>query len=190
MKIFGLAGTNGAGKDTIAEVLAEEFGYMNISATEMLGSELTTRGLSHERANKAALSAEWRRQYGMAAVVDRALEQFESSKTDQKGFVVGSIRHPGESDRIHELGGIQIWVDADPKIRYERITSNDRGRVEDQKSFEQFLVEEEREMKPVGDAATLNMGAVKEAADVFIMNNGNDIEAFTLQVKKELAKYL
>ena len=191
MKVFGLAGTNGAGKDTIAEVL-EEYRYLNVSATQMLGDELTARGLTHKRVNKAALSAEWRREYGMSAVVDKAAEQYENStkKDLLQGFVVGSIRHPGETDKIHAIEGLQIWVDADPKIRFERVTSNDRGRVEDKKTYEEFLAEEQREMKPSGDSATLNMGAVKELSDVFIINNGDDIEAFKRQVKQQLEKYL
>lgn len=186
MIIIGLAGTNGAGKDTVAELLADEFGLLNASATQMLGDELTRRGLSHERKNKADLSAEWRRKYGMAAIVNRAVEEFRAGA--YKGLIVGSLRHPGETDRVHELGGVQLWIDADPKIRYGRITSNDRGRVEDKKTFEEFRAEEEREMHPVGDAATLNMAGVKEKADIFIDNNSDDIEAFKSQVREILKK--
>ena len=33
-------------------------------------------------------------------------------------------------------------------------------------------------MHPIGDAATLNMSAVKEGADIFLENNGNDVASF------------
>lgn len=188
MEIIGLSGTNGSGKDTVARLLAEKFGWLFADATTMLGDELTKRGLSHERVNKAALSAEWRRELGMAAIVDKGLELYKAG--DYKGLVVGSLRHPGEADRVHELGGIVVWVDADPKIRYDRITSNNRGRVEDNKTLEEFLAEEAREMTPVGDEATLNMAAVKLRADITIQNNGDDIEAFKAQVEQALSEQI
>lgn len=176
MIIIGLSGTNGSGKDTVGHLLAEKYGFLFADATKMLGDELTRRGLSHERANKSAVSAEWRRQYGMGVIVDKAVEAFKAGS--YKGLIVGSLRHPGEADRVHELGGKVLWVDADVRVRYDRITKNDRGRVEDRKTFEEFLQEQENEMRPSGDSATLNMAAVKERADIFLENDGSDIEDF------------
>lgn len=188
MKIIGLAGTNGSGKDTIGHLLADKHGYLFADATAMLGAELDKKGLPHERANKSALSAEWRREHGMAVIVDKALEAFKSD--EYKGLIVGSIRHPAEAERVHELGGSVIWVDADPKVRYDRVINNDRGRIEDQKSFNKFMEEEASEMSQSGDLATLNMGAVKEKADLFIQNNGNDIEIFKADAEKALSNLL
>jgi len=187
VKIIGLAGTNGSGKDTIAHLLRDQYGWYFAGATEMLGEELTRRGLPHERANKSALSSEWRRQYGMGAVVDKGLELLEATSKAYPGFIVGSLRHPGEADRVHELGGQVIWVDADPQVRYARISADGRGRVEDKKTYEQFLAEQEAEMhgKP-DDPTALKMSAVKDRADIFIDNNGADIEAFKQQVIRAL----
>ena len=42
-----------------------------------------------------------------------------------------------------------------PKIRYERIQNSNRGRVEDAKTFEQFLSKKQAEMTHEGDSATL-----------------------------------
>lgn len=187
MKIIGLSGTNGAGKDTVAKVLRDEYGWLFADATQMLGDELTQRGLSHERVNKAALSAEWRREHGMGVIVDKAVELFKQGT--YPGVIVGSLRHPGESDRIHELGGQVVWVDADPVVRYARITANDRGRVEDRKTFEEFMAEQQREMTPVGDTATLNMSAVKDHADIYLENAGSDIEVFKVEVRNRLASF-
>jgi dephospho-CoA kinase len=188
MKLIGLSGTNGSGKDTIAHLLRDVYGWYFAGASEMLAEELIKRGEPLERVNKSALSAEWRRQYGMSAVVDKGIELCKADGGSYNGLIVGSLRHPGEADKIHEQGGVVIWVDADPKVRYSRITSANRGRVEDQKTFEQFLAEQAAEMKPSGDAATLNIGAVKELSDVFINNDGNDIEAFKKQIVTTLTE--
>lgn len=176
MIILGIGGTNGSGKDTVSHMLAERHGFYVGSATDMLAAELKRRGLPTERTYKRELSAEWRRQYGMAAIVDRAVEEAKAAGYDK--VIVGSLRHPGEADRVHELGGKVIWVDADPKVRYQRISSVDRGRVEDKKTFEEFLAEEEAEKHQSGDAATLSTEAVKERSDVFLENNAESIDVF------------
>jgi len=193
MKIIGLAGTNGSGKDTVAHLLAERHGFLFAGATEMLAAELIKRGLPTDRMHKSQLSAEWRRKLGMAALVDKAMEQINANPDKYKGIIVGSLRHPAEADRVHELGGTMLWVDADQRIRYDRIQANAlaRGRaIEDNKTFEDFLADEVREMHPEGDAATLNMSAVKDRADIFLQNNGNDIDVFKAEAIKTLEPLL
>ncbi len=182
--VIGLSGTNGSGKDVIGHLLADSHGFLFVDATEMLAAELKKRGLPTDRVHKSSLSAEWRRAHGMAVIVDKALELLHAGS--YKGLVVGSLRHPGEVDRVHQLGGTVVWVDADPAVRYKRITAHDRGRIEDQKTFEQWTADEHREMYPEGDAATLNGAAVKERADIFIENNGNDLQLFRKQVEEAL----
>lgn len=188
MLIIGVSGTNGSGKDTVAKVLSERYGFYAASATDMLGAELTRRGLPHERENKRMVSAEWRREHGLGVIVDKAVEEAKAAGYDK--LVVGSLRNPGEADRVHELNGQMIWVDADPKIRYERIQKNDRGRVEDAKTFEQFLSEEGVEMSHSGDSATLSLAGVKSKADRMIENNGNSIEVFERDLEELLADLL
>ena len=185
MKIIGLSGTNGSGKDTVAHMLVEKHGFYFASASEMFEEELRKRGLPFEREQKRTLSAEWRREYGLAAVVDEGLRAAQAAGAP--GLVVGSLRNDGEVDRVHELGGIMIWTDADPKIRYDRITSANRGRIEDQKSFDQFLAEEAVEMESDGDPAKLNMAIVKQKADIVMMNDFQSIDEF-IQSAQEVLK--
>lgn len=188
MKLIGIAGSNGSGKDTVAHMLAEKYGFYFASATDMLGDELTRRGLPHERENKRNVSAEWRREHGLGVIVDKGIAAAQAAGYDK--VVVGSLRNSGESDRVHELGGEVVWIDSDPKIRYERITKNTRGRVEDNKTFEQFLAEEQAEMQHSGDAATLNVAGVKAAADRFIYNDSASIDEFKLAAEAVLKDLL
>lgn len=185
LKVIGLSGTNGAGKDAAGALLAEHYGFLFFSFTELFREECHRRGLPVTRENTRMIGNEWRRKEGASALVGRSMEIFKKADASQyTGFVMSSIRNPGEADHIHELGGTVIWVDADPRTRYDRIQKNaaSRGRAgEDNRTFAQFLQEEQDEMHPPkdGDAASLNMATVKERADIFITNNSDSLE--TLQ---------
>lgn len=187
--IIGLSGTNGSGKDTVGMMLAEKHGFMFVSVTELLRDELRKRGQPVEREYLRALSTEWRRQSGYGVLVDKAVALYRSGPNEYKGLVMASLRNPAEADSVHELGGQVWWIDADPRVRYERIQANaaTRGRAgEDDKTYEQFLAEEAAEMHTTGDAATLNMSAVREKSDVFLQNGGNDLALLEQEIAEKL----
>ena len=190
MKIIGICGTNGSGKDTIGHMLAERHGWLFVSVTELLRDEARKRGLPVEREVLRTISAEWRRKGGLGVLVDKAVELFKAQGDKYEGLVMASLRNPGEVDRLHELKGTMVWTDADPRVRYDRIQAHAgvRGRAgEDAKTFEQFISEEEVEMTRSGDMATLDMSAVKDRSDIFLHNNDNDIEAFKDYVEQDLS---
>lgn len=194
VKIFGLAGTNGAGKDAMGIYLAENHHFLFISVTELLRDECRRRGLEVTREHTRAISAEWRREFGLAVLIDRAMVTYhELAKKNgpYAGVIIASLRNPYEADRIHQLGGKVVWLDADQRLRYDRIQANAEKRMrasEDDKTFEQFVAEEEAEMHPPagGDAATLNTAAVKEKADIHIDNSGNDFATFTKEIRQKI----
>jgi cytidylate kinase len=178
INIIGIGGTNGSGKDTLGEILADDYGYLFISVSDLLREEAKKRGLPIEREVLRTISAEWRRKYGVGVLVDKAVELFERSAVP--------MRNPGEAQHIKDLGGTLVWVDANPKLRYQRIYSRQRS-SEDKKTFEQFLAEEQAEMDHHGgDDATLNMAGVKAKADIFITNDSDDVETFKKTAQKAL----
>lgn len=186
MKLIGISGTNGSGKDTLGKILADDYGWCFISVTDILRHELIRRDIEITRKNLRHLSAEWRRQSGLGVLIDEATQQFGPQKNDFKGLAIASLRNHGEADRLHELGGKVVWVDADPKVRYERIVSRGR-KVEDARTYEQFLQDQEEEMEHYkGDKATLDLRGVKERADIFIINDSNDSAVFKAKIEKAL----
>lgn len=187
--IIGLSGTNGSGKDTVGHILAEKHGFLFISVTDLLRAEAGRRGLPVEREVLRTISAEWRRELGLGVLVDKAVAEYEVVKSRYHGVAIASLRNPGEADRVHDFGGTVVWIDADPRTRYERIQANAviRGRAEeDNKTFEQFLAEEEAEMHSSGDAATLDMAGVKAKADVFMENSSDSLATFQTAVEQTL----
>ena len=190
-QIVGIAGTNGSGKDAVGHTLADEHSYLFVSVTDLLRAELNRRGMVVDRENMRALSAEWRRQYGYAVLIDRAVEYYQKLKGQYVGVAIASLRNPYEADRVHELGGVVLWIDADPKVRYERIQANAEARQrsgEDSKTFEEFLAEEEAEMpRPAdGDESSLDMAGVKVRSDLFLVNDGTDLKHFQAFITEQL----
>ena len=192
-KLIGIAGTNGSGKDTVGELLAREHNYMFISVTDVLRADLKSKGLPMSRENMRNLSSEWRSEHGLGVLVDKAKAMYEALQGDYFGLAMASLRNPGEADSVHGYGGVVLWIDADPKIRYDRISGNRelRGRdrlVDDDKSFEEFLADEEVEMhhQAGGDATTLSMSDVKAKSDLFLTNDGNDLSALSRKLDELL----
>jgi dephospho-CoA kinase len=179
--LIGISGTNGAGKDLLGQILQDYFNFVFISMTDVLREDLVSRNLPPDREHSRQLSAQWRRESGLGVLIDKAMERYhEPNQESGSGLAVSSIRNPGEADRVHELGGIMIWLDADPQIRYKRLQANlgRRGahrNVDDQKTFEEFMADERAEMYPESDdPAVLSMIDVKKKADFFIINDSND----------------
>jgi dephospho-CoA kinase len=190
IKLIGIAGTNGSGKDSLGHMLQERHSWLFVSVSDLLRDEARKRGLPIEREVLRTISAEWRRKYGLGVLVDKAVALLNKSGDKYTGVVAIPMRNPGEAQRVKDLGGILLWIDADPKIRYKRIYSRKRS-AEDNKTFEQFLREEHDEMDHLGgDEATLSLAGVKDIADIFLENNGNDIEAFKDYAEKTLKNYL
>lgn len=173
-RIIGIAGTNGAGKDTLGELLADRCGYKFVSVSDILREELTKQDIPHEREHMSNLSTEWARTHGPGVLSMKTIEAYvEVEKAEgYKGLVIGSIRRPAEAHAIQDEGGIVLWVDADRRTRYERLQGGARGRVTDTLSFEDWSAEEDREMHPETDDPTiLNMSATRDTCDMKLMND-------------------
>ncbi len=190
-KIIGISGTNGSGKDSVGKMLAQYHNFLFVSVTDILRQDLIDRGLPTVRENTRALSAQWRRESGLGVLIDKAKAIYDSKKGKYVGLAMASLRNPGEVDSVHKYGGIVLWLDADPKIRYERISSSQRGAErasEDNKTFAEFMADEEAEMhRPKGgDAAMLSMAEVKAKSDLFLTNNYDNLDELRQQLDRLL----
>lgn len=177
-EIIGISGTNGAGKDTLASLRHEKEGAEHVSLSDILRKELSALGVPAERENLMALSRQWREESGDYGVLaTRTIQRYLGDKAVTEtinGLSIVSVRHPDEARRIKEANGKIFWIDADPSLRYERVQHGGRNRIDDQKSFEEFIREEQREINPLNPSpASVNLGAVSRMADVKIDNNFN-----------------
>lgn len=194
MKIIGIGGTNGSGKDTLGKIIAEHFDYVFLSLTETLRDEAKSRGWPPDRKATRTISQEWREEHGLAVLVQMMIKKHEASDQADKGLATSSLRNGGEPDYIHEQGGLVIWIDAPVQTRYERVVSNKReGRaVDDQKTLEEFIQDEKIEMygKEGDEETALRTIDVKNKADIFLENTASSVEEFEAYCLETLKKYI
>lgn len=176
--IIGLTGKNGAGKGVVADFLkAGGFAYYSLS--DMIREDITSRGEIVSRETLIAAGRRLREDGGPSVLADKILPKLDIDKN----YIVDSIRNPAEVRALRSRKDFfLVNVDADQKIRFERIKS--RARENDPTEFNKFVELEERELKSA-DPAAQQLEATAALADVTVVNN-ESIRELESQMKEVL----
>lgn len=170
--LLGLTGKFAAGKGAVADILrARGFAYHSLS--DILREELAARGLAESREALTEMGNELRRLHGPGALAVRLVDRLRGGAD----HVVDSIRNPVEVEVLRTLDGfVLVGVDADPRVRFERLAA--RGRQGDVSTWERFVELEERETHS-DDPTRQRLAATFELADLVLVNDGarDDLEA-------------
>ena len=181
MTIIGITGTIGAGKGTAVDYLTAK-GFAHYSARDFIVREIERRGLPVDRDSMVVVANDLRTAHSPSYIIAALAEEARKNGTDA---VIESVRTEGEVNALRENGHCYLLaIDADPKVRYERIVL--RGSATDHISFEKFLADEEREMHDP-DPAKQNLARCIELADHRISNNGT-VEELHQQIDLILQK--
>jgi len=165
--IIGVTGTNGAGKGTLPEYLVERHGFTHYSARAFITEEIERRGLPVDRTSMNMVANDLRKMYGPEHVVKSL---FERAKENGGDAIIESVRALGEARYLKEQGAFVVAIDADRKIRYDRITK--RASATDKVTFEEFCMQEDREMAQEAEY-DMNVGGVMKMADYTLTNDGS-----------------
>jgi len=180
MIIIGITGTIGAGKGTVVEYLIDKKGFKHFSARAFLIEEIEKRGLENNRDSMVLVANDLREKNSPSFVAD---ELFKRALESGDNCVIESLRTSGEIESLKSKGNFTLLaIDADPKIRYERIIG--RSSSTDNISFEKFLADEQREMEST-DPNKQNLSKCIGMADFVINNNGN-LEELNLKLEEIL----
>jgi dephospho-CoA kinase len=180
MLIIGITGTSGAGKGTVTEYLVTKKGFRHYSARAFIVEEIERRGLPVDRDSMIAVSNDLRKKHSPSYIIEQYVLRAEK---EGKNAVIESIRTEGEAELLHQKGALLISVDADQKIRYERIHA--RKNETDNVTFEEFQVQEEIE-KFSADPGKHSISSVMKMADIHLVNNGT-VEELECMVEEALA---
>lgn len=183
MITIGITGTLGSGKGTIVDYLVRQKGFTHFSVREFLLNEIRERQLPENRDSMVIVANELRKQNSPSFITDQL---YEKSLIQNKNAIIESIRTPGEAESLRSKGEFYLFaVDADPKIRFERIKL--RNSETDHIDFDTFIANEKREMTAT-DPNKQNLKKCREMADFVFYNDGSrdDLKQAVEQVIKKI----
>ena len=176
--LIGIGGTFASGKDTFADYLVKEFCYEHISTSDMVRAVAIERYGSVERPILQKVGIELRNEDGSGALAKKAL------KISARPAIISGIRTVAEVRTIKDAGGVMVFIDADQKVRYDRMKKRARDN-ESELSLEEFMAREERE-RDNSDASSQNLSAVEREADV-VLDNSGELNEFLSRAVVELS---
>lgn len=178
-KIIAITGTQGSGKDTMAEFLEQKYGYKHYSLSDIVRDETGKRGLEQNRDNWREVADALREKYGNEAIAILMIEKIKNE--DNNVVIITSFRHPNEVDLIKGSypDFTLISLDAPIETRYERVMG--RGNLADRIDFEHYKKQEELENVKIKTG--MRIREVMAIKDYEIINDGGK-EEFIEKIEK------
>lgn len=139
--IIGLVGTAGSGKSHVATYLRERYGGRVFKFSEYLGQVLDILAIPKSRDNLIKLSVALRNEFGENALAYAVARGVMAEDTQLA--IVDGIRRVDDVAPLEPLPNfLLVAIDADPKLRFERMKRRGEKAGESLLTWEQFMIEE------------------------------------------------
>jgi dephospho-CoA kinase len=166
MKIIGVIGQNGSGKDEVLKYLRAQYGVPFLSTGDMVREIAAKEGKEPTRENLQEISERYFREFGRGCFVKLAAE-----KIQQHGWAVGGISGIRSSDDVKVLRDklgtdfilVNVYV-SNPRVRFERMQARHEGR--DPQTYAQFQRNEKAEEE------IFHILSAAQSADFNVSNDG------------------
>ena len=166
--ILGFAGEIACGKGTCVKYLAEKYGAVSFRFSDPLRDIAKRLYLDESRENLQNLSTTLRGSFGQDILSKTVFRDAENSKS--KVVIIDGIRRKSDIEMFKDAPEFKlVYVDADMRMRFERIIKRGENTDEKGKTFEEFQKDHEQE-------AEKEIQSLKEIADFVIDNNGGEEE--------------
>ncbi len=162
--IIGLAGEIASGKDTIARYYEKRYGASMYRFSDVLRDVLKRLHLEENRRNLAQASLMLRQGFGEDVFSHAVGGEVTLDKSPL--IIVDGVRRETDVRGIRNLPGFRfLFVAADPKRRFERLSRRNQNADDSTKTFEEFLSDSALESEE-------RIAELKKKADFIIDNNG------------------
>lgn len=180
--ILGLSGPLASGKAACQKYLTEKYNASSAKFSTPLRDIIKRIYIPNTRENMQKLSLALREQFGGNILAKIIAEDVKND--EQELIIIDGVRRLQDIENLKNLPGFYlVAIDADPKIRYERMKLRNENEGDAEKSFEDFIEDGKRE-------AELQIPEVMAQANFKLDNNGSfddlyqQIEEMMTKVKK------
>jgi len=174
-KIIGLVGQIASGKGTVAEYLEKNCHASTYRFSTILRDVLDRLHTEKTRKNLQDISTVLRQKFGEDLLAKVMAEDVKKDSGDL--IVVDGIRRMADIKYLKKLENfILISIEADPRIRYNRLIKRSENHGDNKKTFDDFLNDQKKE-------ADAEIPIVIQNAHAKINNDG-DFENLYKQIKQ------
>jgi dephospho-CoA kinase len=178
--ILGFVGDLASGKGTAAKYLSEKYSATTYRFSTMLRDILKRVYVPETRENLQQLSTFLRESYGQD-VMSRVIAE-DVARDENKLVIVEGIRRPSDIEYLKKLEGFHlIYITGDEKIRWQRLVARKENPGDSEKTFEEFLKDENAE----ADRMIKELGATAEKK----IENDKGYEEFYRALEEVVSAY-
>ena len=172
MKIIGLCGKLGSGKDAFADYLVRRHSFKKVVMSDVIMQEMKEEGIKDlDREKIQMFSRDYKEKYGKDVWAKACIEYARKNK--YRRVVISGLRDKSELEFFRTLGNdfVLVCVTAEQEKRFKRTKA--RKSLKDSELFADFIKQEVDELKLFD---LLKEG--EELADYKIPNNGMLVELY------------
>jgi dephospho-CoA kinase len=184
MKVIGVIGLNGSGKDEVVKYFHERYGFPLFSVGDIVREIAVREGSELSRENLDAITRRYFAQYGEGYFLKQVVEKIRSNSHSWKAAGISGIRSPQDVKIVRDAFDrdfflVHVYV-SDSRVRFERVRQ--RGSQRDNITYPEFLKQDEvsQELFHIQEAIRL--------ADISISNDGSleDLHSEIEKLKESL----
>lgn len=163
--ILGFVGKLASGKAVCQKYISQKYDSDNFRFSTSLRDILNRLYLPITRENMQNISLDLRNRFGGEILAQVIAKDVQNSNKDV--VIVDGIRRLDDIVSLKDLPNFHlISIDAKPEIRYERMKLRNENQGDAEKSYEEFMVDDNRE-------AELQIPEVMASAKFHLDNNGS-----------------
>ena len=167
--IIGLTGSYCSGKDTVADYIVKNNGFIHFSLSDEIRLLMKQAGIEPTRENLIVFGTKLRKENGNGVLAKSVMAKFE----ENKNYCITSIRHSEEVKTFKTLKNfVLVNVDAPQDVRFARMQL--RKRSGDPTTLEKFIELEKKESQSSGSGQQVALCC--QMADIIFTNNEPNLQ--------------
>jgi dephospho-CoA kinase len=176
MKVIGVVGLNGSGKDEVLNYLHQKYAIPFLSVGDIVREIASAEGLELNRENLDKVTERYFQEFGKGYFLKLIIKKIVQNRWSTCG--ISGVRSPQDVAIFREAFKddfilVKVFI-SDPRVRFERMRS--RGSQRDDLTYPQFLEQDQASQAIFHIHETLNL------ADMAISNDGT-LEALHNQIE-------